>query len=311
MQEIVYSGFSAVKSRLHYAGQRVLSQDRRNRIKHWQASRRKKWAWLYELMYGKFTAKELVAEIGRRIENDFEILMVHSAYDRLRPMYAGKHQEIIQELMDLCGKERTLVMPAFVLGGNSGDPLEFYRTRVFDAKRTPSEMGLLTEIFRRMPGVIRSLHPTHSVSALGPLAEHLTIGHHFAATPSGRGTPFETMAQKQTAIVGLGVEYYRCMTQIHTAEDLVGDDFPVKFEREHAPVTVIDADGVKFVYNLTIFKTGIAMNCGVVRSLLTREELQEWRFRGVPLFITSAEKVTSRLVEAARRGISVYGCHKS
>ncbi len=117
-------------------------------------------------------------------------------------------------------------MPAFVLGGKSGNPIEFYKTHDFDAKRTPSEMGLLTELFRRMPGSRRSLHPTHSITAFGPLAEQLTANHHHALTASGRGTPFELMAQRKTAIVGLGVEYYRCLTQVHTAEDLVGEKFP-------------------------------------------------------------------------------------
>ncbi|NJS39886.1 MAG: AAC(3) family N-acetyltransferase [Rhodobacteraceae bacterium] len=66
-----------------------------------------------------------------------------------------------------------------------------HKTHNFDAKRTPSEMGLLTELFRRAPGAKRSLHPTHSVTALGPLAEQLTATHHQATTPSGRGTPLK------------------------------------------------------------------------------------------------------------------------
>ena len=102
------------------------------------------------------------------VNGNFEILMVHSVYDRLMPMYSGRYQDVIQELINLCGKDRTLVMPAFVLGGKSGNPIEFYKTHDFDAKRTPSEMGLLTELFRRMPGSRRSLHPTHSITAFGP-----------------------------------------------------------------------------------------------------------------------------------------------
>lgn len=301
----------AVKSRLFYSAQRVLSQDRRNEIKRWLGSRRKEWARLYLLWYGRYTAKELVGQIRERINGDFEILMVHSAYDRMLPMYSGKYQEIIQELMDLCGKDRTLVMPAFVLGGKAGDPIEFYRTRNFDLNRTPSEMGLLTELFRRMPGVRRSLHPTHSISAFGPLAEQLTAGHQFAPTPSGRGTPYEIMARRKTIIVGLGVEYYRCLTQVHTAEDLAGDDYPVKFQKERLPVNIIDAAGAKSVYNLTVFKTGNTMKLGVLRPLLSRHELQEWRFRGTALFLTFADKVTGCLVEAARKGITIYGCDRN
>ena len=45
-------------------------------------------------------------------------------------------------------------------------------------------MGMLTELFRRMKGVHQSLHPTHGVAALGPLAAEMTAGHDRAATPS-------------------------------------------------------------------------------------------------------------------------------
>ena len=262
------------------------------------------------LRHGQYTAKDLVDQITQRITGDFEILMVHSAYDRLLPMYSGKHQDIIQELVNFCGKDRTVVMPAFVLGGKAGDPIEYYKTHNFDAKRTPSEMGLLTELFRRLPGARRSLHPTHSVSALGPLAEELTASHHQATTPSGRGTPFETMARRKTVIVGLGVEYYRCLTQVHTAEDMVDTGFPVVFQKEHVPVTIVDATGKKSVYNHTVFKAATTMNFGIVRTLLSQDELQEWTFRGTHLFMTRADFVTNRLIEAAKRGITVYGRNK-
>jgi aminoglycoside 3-N-acetyltransferase len=298
---------NAVKLRLFYTAQQILSQERRNKIKHWLVSKRKQWAWLYVLRYGQYSAKDLVDQIRQRIGSDFEILMVHSAYDRLLPMYSGKHQEIIQELVNFCGKERTLVMPAFVLGGKSYNPIEFYKVHSFDVKRTPSEMGLLTEIFRRRPKARRSLHPTHSITALGPMADELTATHHRALTPSGRGTPFETMAKRKTAIVGLGIEYHRCMTQIHAAEDLSGDDYPEKFEKKHCPVTVIDVNGNKFTYNLTVFRTAKTMNCSLVRSLLTGDELQEWRFKGTQLFLTFADTVTNRLIDAAKKGVTIYG----
>src|SRR5881397_1311983 len=35
----------------------------------------------------------------------------------------------------------------------------------FDLRRTPSKVGPLTEVFRPLPSVVRSLHPTHPVAA--------------------------------------------------------------------------------------------------------------------------------------------------
>ncbi len=237
--------------------------------------------------------------------------MVHSAYDRLLPMYTGTPHEIVRQLIGLCGTSRTLVMPAFVLGGRSYNPAAYYESHVFDAKKTVSEMGLVTEIFRRMPGVKRSLHPTHSICALGPLADILTATHHLASTRTGKGTPFEAMAQRKTAIVGLGVEYFRCLTQIHAAEDLLGIDFPIRMEAQTVPVTIVDQNGARLAYELAIKKTPEVFDLTVLRSMLPDSDLMEWRFKGTPMFMTFADKVTNSLVAAAGRGITVYGRRKT
>ena len=54
------------------------------------------------------------------------------------------------------GPEGTLLMPSFQKGGEY-DLLR--RGGVFDLRTSPSEMGLITETFRRWPGVIRSISP--------------------------------------------------------------------------------------------------------------------------------------------------------
>jgi aminoglycoside 3-N-acetyltransferase len=237
---------------------------------------------------------------------DSEVLMVHSSYDRLLPMYKGSPQDLVNELIAFCGESRTLVMPAFVLGGRLYDKKEYFRKHAFDVRRTPSEMGLLTEVFRRTPGVMRSLHPTHSVCAIGPHARELTATHHTAATRAGENTPFGFMAKTPTAIIGLGIEYYRCVTQTHTAEDVLGDEFPVKFRREPIQTLLIDAQGNKSEYILTIPMASKPLDNAVLRSLLSSSELIEWKFRGTAMFVTTARVVTERLVEAARNGVTVY-----
>ena len=82
----------------------------------------------------------------------------------------------------------------------------------------------------------RSLHPTASVSALGPLAHDLTATHHLAKTTFGEGTPFAIMAARRTAIIGIGTEYFRCLTQVHAAEDLLGEQYPLAVRPSTIPV---------------------------------------------------------------------------
>ena len=47
----------------------------------------------------------------------------------------------------------------------------------WDIKNTPSDVGFLSETFRKMDGVLRSDQETHSVTAIGVNAEFITSGH--------------------------------------------------------------------------------------------------------------------------------------
>jgi len=293
-------------AQLYFALKRSLTQSQRDMLKRRLAAGRKRFKQAYWLAYGKFNAKQLVEDLKGRVMEDFEILMVHSSYDGLLPTYQGNPQELVNELLAFCGRDRTLAMPAFVLGGRLYDKRKYFSSRPFDVRRTPSEMGLLTEIFRRMPGSLRSLHPTHSVCAMGPLARPLTDGHHLCDTRVGPGTPFDFMARKRTAIVGLGVKYYRCLTQTHTPEDILGEAFPVPFDRDPFPVTMIDSAGDRLHYDLAIPHTSQQLDNTLLRPLLPKAALREWSFHGAPMFATEARAVTDCLVEAAKRGVTLY-----
>jgi aminoglycoside 3-N-acetyltransferase len=223
-------------------------------------------------------------------------------------MYKGSAQDLLAMLVSVCGKDRTLVMPSFVMGGRDFDRQEYFRTRPFDVRRTPSEMGLFAELFRRTPGVLRSLHPTCSICALGPLATELTTGHHLAQTGLGPDGPFGVMTRRRTAILGLGVEYYRCLTHVHTATSQLGQAFPIEFCSESISVKLIDHHGVSIEHRLGLPDPSKKLDLRVLWSLLSKDELVEWRFHGVPVFVVpEARIVTERLVEAARRGITIYG----
>jgi aminoglycoside 3-N-acetyltransferase len=306
MHERIFVWQNAAKARVHHVVRRCLSQERRNVIKAWQRSARKRMAKVLTMLHGNYSAREIVDDLKARIPSGTEILMVHSSYDRLLPMYKGSPQDLVNELIAFCGKDRTLVMPAFVLGGRLYDKKQYFRTHAFDVKKSPSEMGLLTEVFRRTPGVMRSLHPTHSVCALGPLAQDLVATHHLTSTRTGEGTPFGIMTRRRTAIVGLGIEYYRCMTQTHTAEDILGEEFPVKFKKEPIPVELVDWHGNRIQYNLVIPQAAKPLDNTLLRSLLLEDELVEWSFHGTAMFVTVADLVTERLIESARKGITVY-----
>jgi aminoglycoside 3-N-acetyltransferase len=306
---LVSSRLNVVRAGVRGMLRRVLSQERRTELKRLQGLARKRFAPVLGFVNGSFTSQELLSDLAGRLPQDFEILMVHSSFDAFLPMYQGDAKAVVKGLIDLCGPERTLVMPAFVLGGRNYDAGEYFKSRPFDIRRTPSEAGLMTELFRRTPNVLRSLHPTCSLCAFGPLAKELTSGHHVSRSGMSPDSPFGVMTRRQTAILGLGVEYYRCLTHVHTAGDQMGDRFPIKFSNSGGTeVTLIDYDGSRYQYQLGLPDRTKKLDLTILWSLLSKKELVEWRFHGVPMFLVpQAGVLTERLVEAAERGITVYG----
>ena len=301
-------GLGSVRASVRSGLRRVLSQERRSELKRLQGVARKRLSPFLTWVHGSFGTQDLIAVLKRTLPEEFEILMVHSSFDQFFPMYKGTAKELVSGLIDLCGPERTLVMPSFIMGGRNYDAAAFYQAKPFDVRTTPSEMGLVAEIFRRTPNVLRSVHPTASVCALGPLARELTFGHQFSRTGLSPDSPFGVMTRRRTAILGLGVEYFRCLTHVHTATHQMDREYPIQFLEKYINVTLIDYDGTRYEHRLGLPDRTKKLDLTVLWSLMSKDELREWRFHGIPMFvIPRAGLVTERLVEAARRGITIFG----
>jgi aminoglycoside 3-N-acetyltransferase len=258
-------------------------------------------------VYGSFDSAALKKHLEQRVGRDFEILMVHSSVNHLRPMYDDNPLQFVQMLIEFCGAERTLAMPAFFFGDPDlgGTSETFEKNSRFDLRRTPSQMGLATEIFRRTKGVRQSRHPIYRVSALGPLAQALTTGHEMAESDCGRGSPFDVMTEHDTLILGIG-KAIEVLTHIHHVEDLMGSDFPVPMSvGSDLAMTLIDG-GEEIPYTLRRRGFTWKRNMWKLRDIMGREELREWRFHNVRLFATRARDVTEALKNAARCGVTLY-----
>jgi len=270
-------------------------------------STRKRLYPLLQRLYGTFGVDDLRTHLDEKVGHDYEILMVHTSVNHMLPMFTGSAIDLMQMLIDFCGPSRTLAMPAFYLGdAQLDDVVESYRRNpVFDVRRTPSQTGIVTELFRRSKGTEQSLHPTHRVAARGPLAADLIKGHESADTACGRGTPFEFMAKHDTCIIGIG-KPYEVLSQVHHVEDLLGEEFPVPHRVESVPVVLRDFSKIEHPYELRWRSFEWHRDMWKLRGIMDRQRLREWKFHQVPFFATRARDVTDALVAAARDGISLY-----
>ncbi len=126
--------------------------------------------------------------------------------------------------MDVIGPKGTLVFPTFSIDKTMENTLN-NKKYIFNPNTTPSTVGKITEVFRTLPDVKRSLHPTHSVAALGPLAEELTNTHLDDGTNFGRSSPLGKLYTLNGKIIGLGTNFGP-VTFYHVYEDFYPKRFP-------------------------------------------------------------------------------------
>ena len=92
---------------------------------------------------------------------------------------------------------------------------------VFDPEKEPSCVGILTEMFRKRKGVLRSLHPTHSIAITGKDKEYFVKDEHLIDTPCGRKGCWGKLLDMDFKIIFLGCGT-KCNTYIHGVEEWRG-----------------------------------------------------------------------------------------
>src|SRR5262249_41553617 len=117
------------------------------------------------------------------------VVFIHSSMSKLGYVEGGA-ATVVAALDEVIVGERdgTVAGPTFSMTGLMADTLR--AGEVFDVRRTPSGTGRITELVRQRPDARRSLHPTHSVAAIGPRALWLVGGHHLDTRAFGQYSPF-------------------------------------------------------------------------------------------------------------------------
>lgn len=127
-------------------------------------------------MFTKEQLKEQIAALGIQ---PTDTLLIHSSMKAIGEVEGGAHTvlDAFSEYLN----EGLLILPTHTWWQINSE------YNVFDVVNEPSCVGILTELFRKRPGVVRSWHPTHSVAALGKDAEDYVRGEEQFDTPCPTG----------------------------------------------------------------------------------------------------------------------------
>ena len=134
---------------------------------------------------------------------------VHSSMKSIGWVQGGP-LEVIEALIQTVAADGAVMMPLFVIPDK----------QPIDLAVEPTYLGLLPETFRKYPGVVRSLHPTHSVGIYGPGAQEVAESHR-NSTYIGRGSPYHQLALNGGWVLHLGTDF-NSGSIIHLAEVLAG-----------------------------------------------------------------------------------------
>ncbi len=150
--------------------------------------------------------KEDLTALGVKKGDD---LLIHSSFKSLGPVEGGI-ETLIQAILSVLGDSGTLIFPTITYANVNPEPPVL--NPVFDLKSTPSIVGAITNYFREMPGVERSLHPSHSCCALGARQHDYVKDHYKDSTPVGENSPFRKLFEFGGKVLFLG-----CLTRSNTS----------------------------------------------------------------------------------------------
>jgi aminoglycoside 3-N-acetyltransferase len=162
-------------------------------------------------------AEDLIERFRSLGLREGNIVIIHSSFKSFGGVEGGP-QTVIDALLKVLGKEGTLIMPTF-----NFDWCEESPNGVFDLGNTPSKMGILTEIVRKMPGAKRTLHPFYSFAIYGKFADKLSKTDNHDSF--GKDSIFAKIHELNAWIMIIGLTYNQSMTFFHYIEQQEGVDY--------------------------------------------------------------------------------------
>lgn len=159
-------------------------------------------------MYTKEQLMQHLQEMGLKPS---DAIMVHSSMKSIGPVEGGA-DTVLDALMEYFA-HGLLMLPTHTWKTTKGDG------SIYDPAKEPACVGILPNLFMKRPGVVRSLHPTHSMAAYGREAEAFLAGEENAASPCAPDGAWGRLREIKAKILLLGVTHQR-NTFIHVLDEV-------------------------------------------------------------------------------------------
>lgn len=179
-----------------------------------------------------YTKQDLLQQIENMgiVPND--TLLIHASMKSIGEVLGGA-DTVLDVFMEYLS-EGLLLLPTHTWGTMSKTH------NVYDPEKEPACVGLLPNLFRKRKGVLRSLHPTHSVAVWGKEKEAMIEGEENKTTPCSPGGVYDRLKDRNAKILLLGVGHER-NTYIHCVEEHL--QVPDRLTKEPVHFKIVMPDG--------------------------------------------------------------------
>ncbi len=226
--------------------------------------------------------------------NQADLLFVHSSLSACGYIEGGP-ATVVKALRNWIPEATLLAMPTHTWSY----PTPSGEAPIYDSQVTQSLVGTITDFFWREQGVVRSLHPSHSLACHGPGSVQFCHEHELRETPCGSGTPYERMVETNASVLMFGATL-DSYTLFHTAEDAAR--VPYLYLPEQMTLKTRRADGTVLDVRSARQNMGIARRFSETVDWLEQERLLLRRKlgKGELLFIPRADRLHDRVVKQLR-----------
>jgi aminoglycoside 3-N-acetyltransferase len=186
------------------------------------------------------TAAMLSDDLRRLGLGEGTVVLVHSSLSRLGNVKGGA-DAVVDSLLETVGSRGTLLFPTLTGTERDGPDVP----PMVDVRSTPCWTGRIPETARHRIGARRSLHPTHSVTALGAEADRYASGHDASETPCDTHSPYFRLITDGGWILQIGDVTQDSNTTLHCLEELA--EVPYHLQPQATEGIVIDANGGRHI----------------------------------------------------------------
>ena len=191
------------------------------------------------------TKKITLNDVENLLLEDFGLkggdkIIIASSFGNLNADFTPK--QLIELLQSIITTKGIIMMPYYP----PGKSFEWAKSgAVFDMQLTKSSMGILTNIFSQMGGVLKSKHPTKAVCVWGDDAPYYVEDHKDSVTPFSEGSPYEKLLRNGSRSLGLGLKN---IPIFHTFEDLLLFDKEIYYESEKYNLPICENGKIEYIF---------------------------------------------------------------